>query len=143
MSIRRVGIFLALWSFGFACVHVAWALGWRAGVPDSASPISERPVFLTYDLVSGGLMFVAAGVAVSLIREDMSQRVRDLLLRATLVGSLLALLRVCLPSSGSVWTGLSQGSGCSQMSGSSLPALPACCCGPPSAGRRAKLSSVS
>ena len=105
MSIRRVGVFLALWSFGFACVHVAWALGWRAGVPESAPPISERPLFLTYDLVSGGLMFVAAGVAVSLIREDVSQRVRDLLLRATLVGSLLALLRGVPALVWDVWTG--------------------------------------
>jgi hypothetical protein len=104
MSIRRVGIFLALWSFGFACVHVAWALGWRAGVPESAPPILERPVFLTYDLVSGGLMFAAAWVSVSLMGEDMSQRVRDLLLRATLIGSLLALLRG-VPAL--VWDGLS------------------------------------
>ncbi len=62
-------------------------------MPESSPPISERPVFLTYDLVSGGLMFAAAWVALTLIRGDMSQRVRDLLLRATLVGSLLALLR--------------------------------------------------
>ena len=72
MSARRVGIFLALWSFGFACVHVAWALGWRAGVPESSPPISERPIFLTYDLVSGGLMFAAAWVSVLLIRENLS-----------------------------------------------------------------------
>lgn len=93
MSARRVGIFLALWSFGFACVHVAWALGWRAGVPESSPPISERPIFLTYDIVSGGLMFAAAWVCVLLIRENLSQRARDMLLRATLVGSVLALLR--------------------------------------------------
>lgn len=93
MSARRVGTFLALWSFGFACVHVAWAVGWRAGVPESSPPISERPIFLTYDLVSGGLMFAAAWVCVLLIRENLSQRVRDMLLRATLVGSVLALLR--------------------------------------------------
>ena len=80
-------------------------------MPDSAAPISERPVFLTYDLVSGGLMFAAAWVAVSLMREDMSQRVRDLLLRATFVGSLLALLRGVPALVWDVWTAAEPGLG--------------------------------
>jgi len=111
MSVRRVGFFLTLWSFGFACVHIAWALGWRAGVPDSAAPISERPVFLTYDLVAACLMFAASGVAVLLIRDGLSQRVRSMLLRATLVGSLLALLRGVPALVWDVWAGAPLGLG--------------------------------
>ena len=111
MSTRRFGFFLALWSFGFACVHVAWALGWRGGVPGSAAPISERPVFLTYDLVSGCLMFAASGVAVLLTREGLSERLRSGLLRATLVGSLLALLRGLPALLWDVWDGAPLGLG--------------------------------
>ncbi len=62
-------------------------------MPESSPPISERPIFLTYDLVAGGLMFAAAGVAAGLARGDISRRVMGVLLRATLVGSLLALVR--------------------------------------------------
>lgn len=93
MNARRIGIFLALWSFGFALVHVAWALGWRGGMPDSFPPISERPVFLMYDVVAGLLMFAAAGVSVLLARGRLPHRAKSLLLRATLVGAVAALVR--------------------------------------------------
>ena len=66
MNARTPGCLLAAWSFGFACTHMAWAVGWRGGVPADAPPISERPVFLAYDVIAGLLMYVAAGVAVVL-----------------------------------------------------------------------------
>jgi hypothetical protein len=93
MNARRVGSFLALWSFVFACVHVAWALGWRGGVADSVAPISERPPFLAYDLLAGGAMFGAAAVAWVVGRGTASPSVHGVLVRATLAGSVLALLR--------------------------------------------------
>lgn len=93
MTSRIIGGFLAVWSFGFACVHVAWALGWRAGVPADAAPISERPVFLAYDVLAGVLMFVAAAVCLLLARGGLPRRARRLLEVATVVGAGLALAR--------------------------------------------------
>jgi hypothetical protein len=62
--VRTVSLsaFLGVWSFAFARVHVAWALGWTAGVPADPAPISERPWFLAYDLLAGLLMYAAAAV---------------------------------------------------------------------------------
>jgi len=81
--------FLAVWSAGFACVHVAWALGWEAGVPADAAPIADRPWFLAYDLLAGFLMYAAAAVCVvfALGRDT------PLLRRATVVCSVLSLAR--------------------------------------------------
>ncbi|MEJ7831946.1 MAG: hypothetical protein WKF79_03460 [Nocardioides sp.] len=93
MTSRIIGGFLAVWSFGFACVHVAWAFGWRAGVPAEAAPIFERPVFWTYDVVAGVLMFVAAAVCLLLARGGLPRRARRVLETATLVGAGLALAR--------------------------------------------------
>lgn len=93
MTTRVVGAVLALWSFGFACVHVAWALGWRAGMPDSFPPISERPVFLVYDLLAAAAMYGASVVAWVVARGRVTPRVHRVLLRATLVGSAVALAR--------------------------------------------------
>ena len=89
MTTRRLGVLLSAWSFGFACVHMAWALGWRAGVPADAAPISQRPVFLAYDLLAGVLMYSAAWVALRLA----TGRVSVLLVRATVAGSVIALAR--------------------------------------------------
>ncbi len=123
MSARRVGWFLAAWSIGFAMVHLAWALGWRGGVPESSPPISQRPVFLAYDLVAGGLMVGAGLVALALTRDDLSRRTRGRLLMATLIGSVLALLR------GGRWPGTPRRpppweSACSPTSGSPLQGSP-------------------
>ncbi len=109
MTTAFSGWFLAVWSFGFACVHVAWGLGWRGGVPADAAPIADRPVFLAYDLVAGGLMFAAAPVAVALAAGSTSRLLR----RVTLVGSLLALGRgvpaLVLDVAGSTYDGVGFG----------------------------------
>lgn len=81
--------FLALWSASFACVHVAWALGWEAGVPADAAPIAERPWFLAYDLLAGLLVYAAAGVCVLFALGKETSRLR----RTTVVCSVLALGR--------------------------------------------------
>ena len=93
MRTRALGIFIAVWSASFALVHVAWAVGWRAGVPHDAPPIHDRPWFLAYDLAAGLLMFAAAGVAVRLTSGDPDPR-RDARWRtASLVGAVAALAR--------------------------------------------------
>ena len=89
MTARTLGRLLAVWSFGFAWVHVAWAAGWRAGVPAGAPPIGDRPWFLAYDLTAGALMFCAAAVAWTLARGRRSEA----LTRLTVAGAVLALLR--------------------------------------------------
>lgn len=86
---RPVGIFLAAWSFGFASLHMAWAAGSRVGMNDDVPPISERPWFLAYDVVSGLLMFGAAWVAWRLATGSTTRWLRT----ATSIGSSLALLR--------------------------------------------------
>ena len=86
---RRIGLLLSVWSFGFACVHMAWAAGWRGGLPADSTPISDRPWFLAHDVVAGLLMYGAAGVAVLLALGRGSR----FMVRATLVGSLVALGR--------------------------------------------------
>lgn len=86
---RALGVLLAAWSFGFACVHMAWALGWRGGLPSSFAPISERPWFLAYDVLAGLLMYAAAVVAVLLGAGHTGRVLR----RATLAGAVLSLLR--------------------------------------------------
>lgn len=90
---KPLGYLLAAWSFSFAVVHVAWALGWRAGLEADMPPITDRPWFLTYDLVAAMLMFLAAAVAVLLARGGLDRRTRDRLVVLTLVGSVLALGR--------------------------------------------------
>jgi hypothetical protein len=88
-----LGMFLAVWSFAFACVHVAWAFGWRGWLPADLPSMSDRPWFLAYDVVAGGLMYAAAAVALYLSRSGPSAPLaRDLRL-ATLVGSVAALGR--------------------------------------------------
>lgn len=89
MTARVSGWFLALWSAGFAFVHIAWAAGWRAGVPADAPPISDRPWFLAYDLLAGGLMLAAVPVALALAHGN----TWPLLRRATIAGAILALAR--------------------------------------------------
>jgi len=89
MNARRLGPLLCFWSFGFACVHLAWAAGWRGGLPADFAPISDRPWFLAYDVAAGLLMYAAAVVAALLALG----RGTPLLARATVVGSVLALGR--------------------------------------------------
>lgn len=86
---RSLGIFLAVWSFGFACVHLAWAAGWRGGLDDSFGPIFERPWFLAYDVLAGLLMYAAAAGALRLA----GGRATPALLRVTQVAAIGALLR--------------------------------------------------
>ena len=86
---QAAGWLLAIWSFGFACVHFAWALGWEGGLPADVGPIFERPWFLAYDLAAGLLMVIAAPVAIAIGRGRASRLLR----RTTLVVSVLALLR--------------------------------------------------
>lgn len=93
MTSRRLGILLAVWSSGFAVVHVAWALGWRGGVPLDTEPISGRPAFLAYDVVAALLMLVAAYVAARLAHGGLPHRTRRRLVQATLGGSIVSLLR--------------------------------------------------
>lgn len=90
-SPRTVGlaVFLAIWSAGFACVHVAWACGWRAGVPSDAAPIAERPMFLAYDLLAGLLMYAAAVACAFYVRGRATPVLRSL----TMACAVLALLR--------------------------------------------------
>lgn len=90
---KVLGSFLALWSIGFACVHVAWALGWRGGLDPDFAPISERPWFLAYDLAAGVLMFVAGVIAWLLGRGGLPHRLRTRLVTLTLIGSAVALAR--------------------------------------------------
>src|SRR5688572_9806445 len=91
MRTRVLGSLLAAWSFGFACVHLAWAVGWRGGLPDDGPSVADRPWFLAYDLFAGLLMYAAAGVAWLLPR--MSGERERTLRTATLVGSIAALGR--------------------------------------------------
>lgn len=72
--IRRGGVLLSVWCGWFAAVHVAWALGWRWGVPDRLPPISERPVFLAYDLVAACAMILLAAFALALARRPVILR---------------------------------------------------------------------
>lgn len=90
---NRLGIFLSLWSFGFACVHLAWAVGWRGGLDPDFAPIGDRPWFLAYDLVAGVLMFGAAFVAWGLARGGLTRRLTHRLCVLTFIGSGLALGR--------------------------------------------------
>ncbi|UPK75110.1 hypothetical protein MU582_00305 [Nocardioidaceae bacterium SCSIO 66511] len=90
--IRRLethGLLVAIWSFAFACVHIAWAAGWRGGLPDSFAPIGERPWFLAYDILAGVLMYGAAIGAILLAFG----RGTPLLHKVAFVSSLLALGR--------------------------------------------------
>lgn len=84
-----LGIFLAAWSFGFACVHLAWAAGWRGGLPASFESIFDRPWFLAYDVLAGLLMYAAAAGALLLV----SGRGTDRLRAVTRIAAVLALLR--------------------------------------------------
>lgn len=93
MRVGVIGSVLAGWSFAFACVHVAWAFGWRTGVPADAAPIADRPWFLAYDVAAAVLMYAAAAVAVLLVGRPLTERVHGWLLIATLAGSVLALVR--------------------------------------------------
>lgn len=48
---------------------------------------------MIYDIVAGMLMFTATGVSLLLARGRLSLRAKSLLLRATLVGAIAALVR--------------------------------------------------
>ncbi|GGB32380.1 hypothetical protein GCM10011492_23800 [Flexivirga endophytica] len=86
---RILGNSLAAWTFGFACVHIAWACGWRGGLDDSFGPIFDRPWFLAYDVIAGLLMYGAAAGALLLV----SGRSVPTLRRVTRVAAIGALLR--------------------------------------------------
>ena len=86
---RTLGTFLAVWSVAFATVHMAWAVGWRGGLPEDVPDMTDRPWFLVYDVVAGLLMYAAAGVALHLTNGRAAPRWRT----ATLVGSIAALGR--------------------------------------------------
>lgn len=108
-SRRTVGLafFLALWSAGFACVHMAWALGWRAGVPSDAAPIAERPVFLAYDVLAGLLMYAATVACVWYA----TGRTTPALRRITVACAVLALLRGAPALAHDLATGTLSGAG--------------------------------
>lgn len=74
-------------------MHVAWALGWCAGLDPDFAPISERPWFLAYDLAAGLLMFAAGAIAWLLARGGLTHRLRARLVTLTLIGSVLSLAR--------------------------------------------------
>jgi len=93
MRTRVLGTCLAVWSFAFACVHVAWALGWRGGLPEDLPSMADRPWFLAYDLLAGLLMYAAAAVALFLADADPADRRTPRWRMATLVGSIAALGR--------------------------------------------------
>lgn len=80
-------------SFGFACIHIAWALGWRVGLDPAYASISDRPWFLAYDLLAAFLMYVAAVIAWLLAHGNLSPRVTRRLVALTLIGSALSLAR--------------------------------------------------
>lgn len=54
---------LSLNSGWFALIHIAWAFGWRWGLPAQMPPISQRPWFLAYDLAAALAMLVLASVS--------------------------------------------------------------------------------
>ena len=88
--IRGWAVALAVWSAIFGAIHVAWALGWRWGVPSDQAPIAERPIFLTYDLVAAAAMLAAAAVAARVaVRPDllMRRRLRVVMFVATAVAA--------------------------------------------------------
>lgn len=84
-----LGIFVAVWSFGFACVHLAWAAGWRGGLAASFDSIFDRPWFLAYDVLAGLLMYAAAAGALLLASGRATPRLRAV----TRGAAVLALLR--------------------------------------------------
>ncbi|MDI9896309.1 MULTISPECIES: hypothetical protein [Nocardiaceae] len=90
---RTVAYFLALSSAVFAAVHVAWAAGWRGGVPAEIAPIGERPVFLAYDLVATAIIAIGAGLFAWFGTGIESTVWHRRVTFAMLVGSCLALAR--------------------------------------------------
>ncbi len=100
--IRRGGVLLSLWCGWFAVVHVAWALGWRWGVPDRLPPISERPVFLVYDLVAACAMFLLAFFALALARRPAILRANSWARKVLRVGAVVTGVRAVVGVFGDV-----------------------------------------
>lgn len=92
-SFRAVSYAIAGLCTGFATVHMAWAFGWRGGIPDSAGPIGDRPIFLAYDIGAGLLMYVAAGVCIALAGRELNEQWHRRAVLAILVASAFALMR--------------------------------------------------
>ncbi len=100
--IRRVGVILSLWCGWFAAVHVAWALGWRWGVPDRLPPISERPVFLAYDLLAACSMILLAVLALALARRAVILRANSWALKVLRAGAVVTGVRAVVGAIGDV-----------------------------------------
>ena len=62
---------LTLNSIWFAGLHVAWATGWRWGIPAEMPSVTDRPLFLAYDLAAAAGMVMLALVGVVLVRRPM------------------------------------------------------------------------
>jgi len=77
----------------FAAAHFYWAGGGRLGTADNLGAISDRPLFLAYDLAAGLGFLCAAAVATVLATGLLGGRLRSHLLSATLCGAVLALVR--------------------------------------------------
>lgn len=88
---------LSINSVWFAVLHVLWALGWRWGIPASMPSVSERPLFLVYDLVAAVLMVFLAVVAAIVARQPamLDRRLwRGFLVLTAVVCGLRALLGI-------------------------------------------------
>lgn len=82
----------AAWSALFAAAHFYWASGGRAGVPGTAAPIGDRPLFLAYDLAAGVVFTAAAGAGIILARTRDDRPPPAWLVTAVTWGSVLSLL---------------------------------------------------
>lgn len=91
--LERLALAGAMWSVLFAAAHFYWAGGGRLGTADNLGAISDRPLFLAYDLAAGLGLLCAAAVATVLARGLRGGRLRSHLLSATLCGAVVALVR--------------------------------------------------
>jgi Protein of unknown function (DUF3995) len=91
-SYERLAQAGAIWCLVFAVTHFYWAGGGRLGTNNVAA-ISNRPLFLAYDLAAGFVFLAAAAVATVLTRRLIDARLRSRLLTATIWGAVVALVR--------------------------------------------------
>jgi len=86
----------AVWALVFGAIHLAWALGWRAGLtPGQARNADSSPMFVVYALAVVVLCALAVIVALGLARPrpPRSERGARLLSVAAWAGSGVLLLR--------------------------------------------------
>jgi hypothetical protein len=86
----------AAWALAFAAIHLAWALGWRAGLsPGQAANADASSVFIVYAcavVAACGLAIVVA-LAMARTRPPQSRRTARLVSVAAWAGTAVLILR--------------------------------------------------